>query len=451
MKNVLLAIAAVAVIVYLFLDVEPGGIDLPDDVTVLQFWHGWSGEYADALQEVVAEFNLRHEKIHVNALFMPTAGGDDIKFAIAAAGGVPPDVIVVDGTRVAFWASQGVLRPLDPWLEKEDPPITREIFWGPSWDQCRYNGKTWSLPAAADANFSLVWNKHLFRQAGLDPDRAPRTLEELEAYCRKLTRYDDDGRITQLGFMPTYMASGENALMTWGWAFGGRFYNPQTEEFTCDHPKIIEALRWLEDFRDKFGGWTKLQSFQAGFGDAAQSPFYVGQLAMQASYIADTQNISKFAPNLEYGIAPLPGPVDGEIGVSWIGGWTLAIPYGQRGNEEEAFTLIKWMTANDHGTTFMSRRMKLLPAYRHSRFYTTDVPNDPVLSAYYEILKNAMYTRPVTPANVYYMRQLRDALGETMRGTISAVAALEKARRETAKHYAKMQARAKADYVTESK
>jgi multiple sugar transport system substrate-binding protein len=457
-KNWLLGIAALAVVVYAFCPLASRESSLSPDVTVLQFWHPWSAEYADALAEVVAEFNRTHPKIHVNALFMPTGAGENMKFFASVAGGVPPDVIVVDGTQVATWADLGVLRPLDSWVR--DCGITADDFWGPCWEQCQYHGKTWALSAAADPNFSLVWNKHLFREAGLDPEKPPRTLTELESYCRRLTKYEVDGkivtlgsgpapagRIEQLGFMPTYGASLENAIMTWGWAFGGQFYDPKTEQFTCDDPKIVKAVEWLLHMRDIYGGQMRLTAFQSGFGEQAQHPFYMGKLAMHSSYIAETQNINKFAPNLEYGIAPLPGPKDGEIGVGWIGGWALAIPYGFRGHDQEAFELIKWMTADPQGTTFISRKMKLLPAYRKSPFFETDVPGDPILRAYYQILQNAKHARPVTPANSYYLNELRRAVGWAMQDLLPPLEALQRARERTTEYLRKIEAQTKAKHV----
>src|SRR5690606_26512935 len=108
------------------------------------------------------------------------------------AGGAPPDVVVIDGPDVASWAALGVLRPLDDLLEAH--AITADQFFGPTWRQCRYAGHTWSLPAAADPNFALVYNKAMFRQAGLDPEKPPRTFDELIHYCDRLTHYGRDGR-----------------------------------------------------------------------------------------------------------------------------------------------------------------------------------------------------------------------------------------------------------------
>ena len=50
----------------------------------------------------------------------------------------------------------------------------------------------------------MLWNKAAFREAGLDPEKPPRTIAELDAYCEKLTKVDKRGRLTQVGIIPWY-------------------------------------------------------------------------------------------------------------------------------------------------------------------------------------------------------------------------------------------------------
>ena len=125
----------------------------------------------------------------------------------------------------------------------------------------------------------------------------------------------------------------------------------------------------------------------------------------------------------------------------------MAIPYGHRGNEDAAFELIRWMTADDEGTTFMSRRMKLLPACRKSPFFEKDVRGDPIFEAYYAILQRAKHTRPVTPANAYYMKELRRALGWSLQDIYPPEKALKEAKKRTTKYFEKIQAKTKARHT----
>jgi ABC-type glycerol-3-phosphate transport system substrate-binding protein len=128
----------------------------------------------------------------------------------------------------------------------------------------------------------------------------------------------------------------------------------------------------------------------------------------------------------------------------WIGGWTMAIPYGHRGHDDEAFEFMRWLCAGDEGATYMAQTMTLLPAYRKSRFFTEDVPGNKPMEVFYEILNEAEHTRPITPANARYMTELMRALGRVRNGSMSAGEALKDARKETEKEWAKIQTRTKA-------
>ena len=59
-------------------------------------------------------------------------------------------------------------------------------------------GKTWGVPFQR-STVVLYWNKELFKEAGLDPNKPPATWAEMLAYAQKLTKRDAAGNITQWG------------------------------------------------------------------------------------------------------------------------------------------------------------------------------------------------------------------------------------------------------------
>ena len=60
-------------------------------------------------------------------------------------------------------------------------------------------GKTWGVPFQR-STIVLYWNKELFKEAGLDPEKAPATWAEMVAFAREA---DQDatprGNVTQWG------------------------------------------------------------------------------------------------------------------------------------------------------------------------------------------------------------------------------------------------------------
>ncbi len=67
----------------------------------------------------------------------------------------------------------------------------------------KYQGKLYGLPFLQD-DWGFFWNTDAFTAAGLDPTKPPKTLDELWDYAEKLTIYNADGSLTQVGFIPNY-------------------------------------------------------------------------------------------------------------------------------------------------------------------------------------------------------------------------------------------------------
>ena len=59
-------------------------------------------------------------------------------------------------------------------------------------------GKTWGIPFQR-STIVLYWNKDLFKEAGLDPNKPPANWDEMVEYAQKLTKGDASGKVTQWG------------------------------------------------------------------------------------------------------------------------------------------------------------------------------------------------------------------------------------------------------------
>ena len=74
--------------------------------------------------------------------------------------------------------------------------IEKDFF--PLVSAAKVDGKYYALPTAV-RSLALIWNKDLFKKAGLDPEIPPKTLDELVEYAQKLTRYDKAGTLVEEG------------------------------------------------------------------------------------------------------------------------------------------------------------------------------------------------------------------------------------------------------------
>lgn len=397
--------------------------------TVLTVWHPWGGTQAEAFAATMKAFEAAHPDIEVRALFTPNDLSNNQKFFTSVAARRPPDVIYVDGPQVAEWAEQGALTPLDDRIAADG--IRAEDYFAPCWEQNRYRGRVWAMTYCADPNFAFVWNKEHFRQAGLDPERPPQTVDELDEYVRKLNKWRKVGatrKLSRIGIIPWAQYGPANSMFTWGWSFGGDFYDPKTHRITASSPEIVEALSWMCRYAEEFD-IEKIEGLAAGFGTAEQNPLYTGKLSMTCLHISGIAEIKKYAPDLDYGIGYIPAPLSGEAHSSWVGGWCMAIPKGSH-HPEEAWELIRWLCADPEGTSVVGRKSGLFPGWRKSP-YLSEVSGQPGYGMFLKILEECRHQRPVMPAQAYYMGALQRAVDSALYGRKSPEQALRDAEIET--------------------
>ena len=382
---------------------------------VLDLWHVWGGEQAAAIDEVVARFEACHPNIRINPVFTSNDLATSQKFFTAVASGAPPDVIFVDGPQVAPWAEWGALVPLDPYLEAAG--IKPQDYFDPCWQQCSYEGKTWALTYCADPNFGFVWSRQAFREAGLDPDRPPTTIEELDEMAEALTRRGPGGELESIGLIPWAQYGPANSMFTWGWAFGGEFYDPETRTVTADHPDVVRALAWMISYCDRFDV-RRISALEAGFGTQEQDPFYTGLMAMRCLHIGGIVDIGKYAPDLDWAVSFLPAPEEGgEPRSSWVGGWCMSIPEGCA-HPDEAFELIRWMCHDPAGTTAAGEASGLFPGMATSPYFD-QVRDEPHYGAFLDIIEETRHQRPVMPSQAFLMRELARAVDAARFGKIA--------------------------------
>ena len=305
------------------------------------YWEKWTGAEEVALQHTVDAFNRSQNRIFVDRLNIAQI---DRKTLLATAGGDPPDVAGLWMYNLPQFSDCDALLPLDDFMRADGtPPAQFMARYSPVYaDACTLRGHVWGLPSTP-TSYALHWNKTLFRNAGLDPERPPRTVAELDDFARQLTKRDADGRLTQIGFLPQ--------VPGWaGWAYpswfgGGLFTDGQITAGT--RPENLAAYRWVKGYTDRFGR-DELRAFMSNAGSFAssQDPFFSGHAAMVLQGVWMNYFIKQYAPGMDYGAAPWPEAVPG------VDDFTVAdcdmyfIPRGSK-HPREAWEFIRYMNSNN--------------------------------------------------------------------------------------------------------
>ena len=317
-----------------------GTHDVPPDRTVIRYWEKWTGVEGLAMQRIVDRFNETvgaDEGIWVEYCAISNI---DQRTLIATAGGDPPDVAGLFDHIVAQFADRGALLQLDDLAAEYgiDPAAFKPTWW----EICKYHDKLYALPSAP-YTIALLYNRRLFREAGLDPDQPPRTIAELTEYARKLTIKDEAGRITQMGF-----STAPSLLGWWHWVWP-YFFHAQLwdgEHFQLDTPEGRAAMRWVAERRAAIGNQAML-SFEATAGaiEGTQNPFIGERLAMvfQGPWVANW--VKTYKPDLDYGVTEFPS-IDESRTPVFVSSDVFVIPAGSP-HPREAMTFLAYVLRQD--------------------------------------------------------------------------------------------------------
>ena len=330
---------------------HPASAD-PPRKTKLIVWGLQSGKESAGLDAQVAEFMRRNPDIEVSLMSMGAGSMNPQKLMTSIVGRVPPDVIHQDRFTIGDWASRDTFMPLNDFLAREtgDDAVRQADFYPAAWEEAVYKGKVYAIPTGIDDRL-LFYNRTIFKEAGLDPDRPPQTWEELADYTKKLTKYNKDGTFARVGFIPNF---GNSWLYLYSWQNGGEFMSPDRKTCTLADPENVAALDYMVKTYDALGGFEKVNIFQSGFQGGEQDPFFTGKVAMvtNGSWVVD--NIARYAPDLDFAVALPPVPAERLLGkgrfagkdkyITWIGGYSFAIPAGAR-HAEEAWKFVRWMSS----------------------------------------------------------------------------------------------------------
>lgn len=373
---------------------KTGAASAPTKIT---FWHLWKGGEAQELQKVIDKFNKTHPNIQVEAL----AGTTATKQLTALTGGNPPDVGYVIDYTISKWASVGAVEPLDQYVKKDN--IKSSNFPQPIWKLGNYMGKQYGMPYTMDS-YMLYYNKDLLKAAGIK--NPPKTMSELKKDAELLTKKDDKGEYTQVGFIS------DNPwldCLNWAFASGENFYDYKNDKVTCNSKKNIDALTFKVASYQSPYDMNKIKKFKSGFGEyeSPNNPFFQNQLAFDLEGQWFQTFIKKYAKGINYGIVPIPYP-DGHPELSKGGQIQSGMLYISKASKhkDEAFEFINWLTSDEPNIEFCTAKGSLpatLSAINNPKFAKAA----PELVPFIQIVKGGhAKALPAVPFTKEYVNEL---------------------------------------------
>ncbi|CAG0958496.1 sn-glycerol-3-phosphate-binding periplasmic protein UgpB [Phycisphaerales bacterium] len=365
---------------------------------VLDYWEKWTRHEGEAMQAVVNAFNASQDRIFVRYFVTADIGQ---KSLVAIAGGDPPDLIGLYAFNVPPYAESGALTPLDDIAPPHGVTIDRYALGVRQVMQ--HKGQWWATVNTA-GSVALYYNRALFREAGLDPDRPPRTIAELDEYHNRLVRKSASGRLERVGFFHP-----EPGWWSWLWAyhFGGRIYDPAADRSLVASAENIRAMEWMQSYSRSLGV-DECKAFRESFGNyfTPENPFLTGKVAMivQGPWVANL--VGAFKPDLDYGVAPFPvaeGLYDPAAPIGLIDTDVLVIPKGAR-HPEASMEFVAWTQRQDMTELLATKHCKPSPLAQASPEFIVNHPNRGI-SVHYDIFRSP---RAFIPPPTRVWQQFKD-------------------------------------------
>jgi multiple sugar transport system substrate-binding protein len=341
----------------------------------------------DSYTAVIQGFTRSRTGCTVEMIQVPS-GEQLAKLTAMVAGGSPPALTEMPPGATKSWVAGGALAPVDDLFKRDK--LTKDDFPAALWKQMSYQGKVWFMPGAqTNADFVLHWNKAHFREAGLDPEKGPTTIAELDSMIQRLTR-EQGGELERVGMQTWDLYGLGNTTQAWGYAFGGSFYDEVKDELTFTHPRLLRATEWYTSWARRLDPARVNRLRQAVTPPGGVHFFGSGRFSIHVLTSGGLIGVQKFDPSIQIGAGPMPAEAPGKPGTVTIGGWAVAAAAGGA-QRDQAWDFLKYGGASEEGTLAVARTGGI-PGWLKSPGMA-ELSKDPLWKAYVDGVRRAEYVQ----------------------------------------------------------
>jgi multiple sugar transport system substrate-binding protein len=258
------------------------------------------------------------------------------KLATGVGAGDVPDLVSFDLIYMPDFMRAGFLTDITDSM-KGDPNFGRvaKAFT----ELATYNGRLYGTGFTPDVSI-LIYNKDLFKKAGLDPNQPPKTLAQIHEDAKKIRALGPD----VYGFYFSGSCPGCNIFTTSPMmvASGAKILPAKAGDEPLAGPGVKEVLQL---FRDMWAEGLIPKSAQSDNGSNFVANFKTGKIGIQGAGGFLIADLKKDVPNLDFGVAFLPGIKEGQAS-AFVGGDVVAIPKGSK-HAALALQFIKWELSDE--------------------------------------------------------------------------------------------------------
>ncbi len=297
----------------------------------------WSSDRSemDVREKQIAEFNAAHDDIEIVYEVKSDGYADLIK--VACESNTAPDIF----SYVPALAKNGYAKPYDEKLTKK----FEEEFLPGAIRRPSLDGKAYAV-ALKDVGHKFVWNKTVFEKSGLDPEKPPKTWDEVREYAKTITK---KGKGVTYGFaLPlkqsafvTYYIMNPSAVDA---NYNCNGFDPVKGKYSFDcYKPMLEVMRDLKKDGSLFPTPGTLDN------DTARAQFAEGNVGMMIGAGWDVGVFNdQFPVKGDWGVTDFPS-LDGEVDGGYIFGYggNAFCMNAKTENEEAQRIVYEWLHSEE--------------------------------------------------------------------------------------------------------
>ena len=307
-----------------------------DDGTEITLWT--RSPLERQAKNVVEAYN----KSHKNQVKLEIIPNDDMEGKVGGASQTDslPDILAGDVVRIPYWASEGIFTDITKQIDGLDNKA--DLQQGHI-EAGTVDGAEYTLPFITDVSV-MVWNKNLYKEAGLDPEQGPKSIDQFVEQAKKVAALNKDG------VAGSYLAGQSGGALVFDlfpsvWADGESVMNKDGSEATLDNDSmkgVLDAYKELANTTNGLGSGSKEET-----GATWTAPFANGKIGVMPYPNTSTTALfdAEKDGGFEVGVAPIPGTKEGKTS-TFLGGDAMGISKDSK-HVAQAWNFLYWLMQSD--------------------------------------------------------------------------------------------------------
>lgn len=380
------------------------------------------GPITKTIDAYAEDFNKAHPQYKIVPIYAGTYQETIVKALTAHKSGKAPATSVLLSTDMFTLIDEDAIVPIDDFVKTDADKAWLKGFYPAFMANSQTGGKTWGIPFQR-STVVMYYNKEAFKEAGLDPNKAPQNWAELKEAAKKLTKKDANGNVTQYGIQIPSTGFAYWMLQTFTTPNDVLLANEAGTQVTFDHPKVIEALEtWVILAKD--GVHPK------GVVEWGTTPkdFMEKKAAIIVTTTGNLTNLKNNA-KFDFGVGQIAGNI--RKGSPTGGGNFYIFKNAPKEQQEAAFKFAQWITQPERAAQWSMETGYVAVS---QAAYETET-----LKKYGQDFPQALVARDQLPVSVAEFsthdnqrvtKVLNDAVQAALNGTKTSAQAMKDAQRE---------------------